>query len=122
MVFLLIGLRVKVSDLVHDWRTIAAAFLIVTLARGVVVFLAALLLRSTPERLPWSWALVLTWGGLRGALSMVLALALPMDFPGRQFVVTTTFGVVILSILVYGLTVEPLLRRLGIARDGKPVT
>jgi CPA1 family monovalent cation:H+ antiporter len=121
-VFLLIGLRVKVSDLFHDWTTIAAAFLIVTLARGVVVFLAALLLRRSSERLPWSWALVLTWGGLRGALSMVLALALPMGFPGRQFVVTTTFGVVILSILICGLTMEPLLRRLGIARDGKPVT
>jgi CPA1 family monovalent cation:H+ antiporter len=41
-------------------------------------------------------------GGLRGALSMVLALSLPETFPSREQIVTTTFGVVVLSILLQG--------------------
>jgi CPA1 family monovalent cation:H+ antiporter len=59
---------------------------------------------------------ILTWGGLRGALPMVLVLSLPKDFPHRELLVSMTFGVVILSILVHGLTMSPLLRWLGIVR------
>ena len=65
--------------------------------------------------MPWSWAAVLTWGGLRGGLSMVLALALPANMPFRELLITTTYGVVILSILVQGLTMGPLLARLGVS-------
>jgi CPA1 family monovalent cation:H+ antiporter len=72
------------------------------------------LLSRTKERIPFSHGLVLTWGGLRGALSMVLALALPDSFAERQLIVTTTFGVVMLSIVLQGLTAGPLLRRLKI--------
>jgi monovalent cation:H+ antiporter, CPA1 family len=51
---------------------------------------------------------------LRGALSMVLALSLPYNFPNRELLVTLTFGVVVLSILVQGLTMQRLLTRVGI--------
>lgn len=46
---------------------------------------------------------------------MVLALALPGDFPHRELLVTMTFGVVVLSILMQGLSMGPLLRWLGLA-------
>jgi len=59
---------------------------------------------------------ILTWGGLRGGLPMVLVLSLPKDFPHRELLVSMTFGVVIISILVHGLTMSPLLRWLGIVR------
>jgi monovalent cation:H+ antiporter, CPA1 family len=49
---------------------------------------------------------------------MVLALSLPFDFPNRQLLITLTFGVVVLSILVQGLTMQPLLRRVGLALNG----
>jgi CPA1 family monovalent cation:H+ antiporter len=49
-------------------------------------------------------------------LPMVLVLSLPKDFPHRELLVSMTFGVVILSILVHGLTMSPLLRWLGIVR------
>ena len=65
---------------------------------------------------------MLGWGGLRGALSMVLALSLPHDFPHRDMIVTMTFGVVVLSILVQGITMSPLLKALGIARAVAPRT
>ena len=110
LVFLLIGLEVQVSRLVAAWRPILLAFVAVTAGRAFVVFLASALLRRTREAIPWRWSLVLTWGGLRGALSMVLALAIDQEFPQRQLIVTITFGVVLLSIVIQGVTVEPLLR------------
>ncbi len=110
IVFLLIGLEVQFSRLVADWRPIVLAFLAVTIARALVVFLASALLRSTREALPWRWSVALTWGGLRGALSMVLAMSLDPEFPHRQLIVTMTFGVVLLSIVLQGVTAEPLLR------------
>jgi CPA1 family monovalent cation:H+ antiporter len=57
---------------------------------------------------------VLVWGGLRGALALALALGLPETLPGREAVVTTTFAVVLCSILVQGLSMTALMRRLGI--------
>jgi len=55
---------------------------------------------------------VLFWGGLRGALALALALALPQDIPRHDDVVTITFAVVAFSIFAQGLTITPLLRRL----------
>jgi len=67
--------------------------------------------------MPASWAAVLSWGGLRGGLSMVLALSLPRDFGHRDLILHVTFGVVLLTLLVQGLTVKPLLRAVGLAGD-----
>ncbi len=114
IVFLLIGFEVHLDALITSWKPILAAYAAVTVSRALVVSVAALLLGRTRERLPWSWAAVLTWGGLRGALSMVLVLGLPLSLPHRDLIVTMTFGVVVLSILVQGLTMGGLLRRLHI--------
>ncbi|HEX4458247.1 MAG TPA: cation:proton antiporter, partial [Polyangia bacterium] len=116
LVFLLIGLQVHIGELVASWRLILLTYLIVTVARAVLVFAVAAAVRPTRERMPWSWATVLSWGGLRGALSMVLALSLPAEFPHAATIVTMTFGVVVLSILVQGMTMSPLLRVLGIVK------
>jgi CPA1 family monovalent cation:H+ antiporter len=114
LVFLLIGLEVPVSRLMLEWRPILLAFIAVLGGRAFVVFLTSSLLRWTREAVPWRWSLVLTWGGLRGALSMVLALALDPSFSQRDIIVSMTFGVVLLSIVVQGTTTEPLLRALGL--------
>lgn len=60
---------------------------------------------------------VLTWGGLRGGISVALALSLPRDMPGgagshRDVIIATTYVVVVFSILVQGLTIGPFTRRL----------
>lgn len=112
VVFLLIGFEVRVQSLLHAWKPILIAYLAVTVGRAAVVYLVTMGLRRTREAMPWSWIAVLTWGGLRGGLSMVLALALPMDFPFRERLLAMTFGVVVLSILLQGLSMAPLLRRL----------
>lgn len=114
VVFLLIGLEVQLSSLLASWKPILLAYVAVLVGRAVVVFGVSALLRLTSERIPWSWSAVLTWSGLRGAISMVLVLGLPNDFEHRELLVNMTFGVVVLSIIVQGLTMAPLLKRLGI--------
>ena len=117
LVFLLIGFEVHIDELLASWQPIVIAWIAVTGARAVVVFGVAGLLRRTTEKVPWSWAAVLSWGGLRGGLSMVLALSLAADFPHRQFLITVTFGVVLVSILLQGMTIGPVLRRLGVVGE-----
>jgi CPA1 family monovalent cation:H+ antiporter len=114
IVFLLIGLSVHFQALLTSWQAILIAYIVVTLSRALVIFGASSILLKTRERIPWKWSVILTWGGLRGALPMVLVLSLPKNFPHQELLVSMTFGVVILSILVHGFTMSPLLRWLGI--------
>jgi monovalent cation:H+ antiporter, CPA1 family len=115
VVFLFIGLVVRLPALLASWRAIVAAYVVVTVSRAIVTgALAALLPRRV--RISRAWTAVIAWGGLRGALSMVLALGVPTFVGARDTIITITFGVVILSILVQGLTVGPALRWLGVAR------
>ncbi len=119
IVFLLIGLEVHLNELFSSWKVILVAYLAVTTGRGLVIFVVSALLRKTREKIPWSWSVVLTWGGLRGSLPMVLVLSLAKDFPHRDLLVTMTFGVVLISLLVNGMTISPLLRWLGIVKPSQ---
>ena len=114
VVFLLIGLEVQLTSLLAAWQPILLAYAAVMVGRAVVVYGVSGILRFTSERLPWSWSAVLTWSGLRGAVSMVLVLGLPADFAHREMLVNMTFGVVVLSIIFQGLTIAPVLKKLGI--------
>jgi CPA1 family monovalent cation:H+ antiporter len=119
LVFLLMGMAIKLVTLVHYLPQILLAWLAINLARATVVYSQyAWAHLAGRGAFPWSWAAVLTWGGLRGALSMVLALALPADFAHRELILHITFGVVLLTLLVQGLTMKPLLRWLGMAHAG----
>jgi monovalent cation:H+ antiporter, CPA1 family len=119
-VFLLIGLEVQLPALLTWGPVIAVAYLGALLGRfGVVLGVTSILSRSR-ERVPLSWVAVLTWGGLRGALSMVLALALPRDFPHRDELVAMTYGVVLLSLLLQGLTMPWMIRQLNVGHAPAP--
>ncbi len=113
IVFLLIGFEVRHGDVLAAWAPILAAYMVVTAARAVLVAGVRLGVARRPERYSSRWGAVLTWGGLRGAIPMVLALGLPQT-PARSLLVTLTFGVVLLSLLLNGLSMAPLLRRLGL--------
>jgi CPA1 family monovalent cation:H+ antiporter len=117
VVFLLIGFEVRTAALLESVSPIVVAFIVVVLARAAIAFGVAGVLRRTSERMSGAWTTLVAWGGLRGALAMVLALALPGDFPNRTLIENMTVGVVILSLLLQGLTIpflaEPLLSRAG---------
>ncbi len=114
IVFLLIGASLDPHELLGYWQPILVAWAAVTLGRAAVVAVISGIAKRTKERIPSSWAAVLTWGGLRGGLSMVLVLTLPEDLPHRTLLLNVVFGVVFVSIIVQGTTMEWLLKRLRI--------
>jgi CPA1 family monovalent cation:H+ antiporter len=84
----------------------------VFLGRALSVYLLVPLSNRFAEKIPLRWQHVAVWGGLRGALALALALSLTTAFPYREQILNLTFGVVIFSILVQGLTLKPLLKLL----------
>jgi len=61
---------------------------------------------------------VVAWSGMRGAVSLAAALALPPDFPQRDVLVFLTFAVIFATLVLQGLTLAPLIRVLGVTDDG----
>lgn len=84
-------------------------------ARFFAVYPLCAVLHGTALRVPRSYQHVLFWGGLRGALALALALALPPDVAERQEIIVVAFAVVAFSIFVQGLTMPVLVSRLGIS-------
>jgi CPA1 family monovalent cation:H+ antiporter len=115
-IFLLVGLELEPWRLWHDGLAIVVAFVAVALGRAVAVYLGVPVADRMAMPLPTAWRHVMMWGGLRGSLSMVLVLTLPAGFTGRTLLVTMVFGVVGLSLFIQGLTMGPLLERLGLLK------
>lgn len=116
VLFVLIGLEVLVIEFRASYLLAAAvSVVVVLLARLASVALAAALpfLKLALSR---SVLAILTWGGLRGGISVALSLSVPAG-EARPWIVATTYGVVVFSILVQGLTVGSVARALGPTRS-----
>jgi len=115
LVFLLIGLEIDMRELLANWTSVVLAIGAVLVGRVLSVYLLVPLSNRFAEEIPFRWQHVAVWGGLRGALALALALSLGSTFPYRAQILNLTFGVVIFSILVQGLTMKPLLKILKLA-------
>jgi CPA1 family monovalent cation:H+ antiporter len=116
LVFLLIGLEVDIPALLQAWQPILWAIAAVLVARVLVIYGLSLLSRRFVEPISLRWQHVMAWGGLRGALSLALALSLPETIgPELSLLRTMAFGVVVFTLLVQATSMRPLIRRLGIA-------
>ena len=62
-----------------------------------------------------AWRRVHIWGGLRGGVAIALVLDLEPGLPGRDVVAAAIFGLVVFTLLVQGLTMPALMRRLGLS-------
>lgn len=114
-VFLLLGIEVTVVNLWSGIGAVAVAVLAVLAGRSAAVYGLSPLVNWAKGGVPFRWQHILVWGGLRGALSVALALGLDGQFPRRGTLVVLTFGVVLFSLLGQGLTIGSLLRKLGLS-------
>jgi CPA1 family monovalent cation:H+ antiporter len=116
ILFVLIGMEVLVLPFTATYLAAGLlAILVVLAARLVSVGLPVWLLRRWEEFEP-AMVPILTWGGLRGGISVALALSIPIEGGGaaelgREVILAITYVVVVFSILVQGLTIGPLTRR-----------
>lgn len=111
VLFLLIGLEVLVLRFADiDLRLVLAAIPIVLVSRLIAVATPALATKPWTRMLSLGNAPLLTWAGIRGGVSIALALSLP-DAPAKPAVLGATYAVVIFSILVQGLTLGAVARR-----------
>src|SRR5256714_822228 len=81
--------------------------------------------RTRDPLMSWRHVALIAWAGLRGADSLVLALALPFataagaPFPGRALVIFLTYVVILVTLLVQGFSLQPFVNRLGICDTGE---
>ncbi len=133
LAFLLMGMQVKIIVARMPWERMqhAAAFaglvvIAVVVARFVVVLawnLIARHLAAARGDLPpptYAQGVLVGWSGMRGLITLATAFALPADFPQRDIVVLTAFGVVLVTLVVQGLTLTPLIRWLKLDQVEDP--
>jgi CPA1 family monovalent cation:H+ antiporter len=131
LAFLLMGLQAReiVGRLAPDalWQALGLAVLVV----GVVILVriawvmpyiwaarTASVRRGGPAVPTTKQGIVVSWCGMRGLVTLATALALPLDFPGRDLIVLSALAVVLGTLVLQGLTLGPLIRRLGFPPDG----
>lgn len=106
--FLLIGLQFDLTKLISYWQPIFIAIAAVLLARALAIYGFAWIWRN----ISLVWQHTLFWGGLRGAISLALALGLPLALEGREQLQVMVFGVVVFTLLVQGSTMGRLVSHL----------
>ena len=130
LLFALVGLQLRgivdrlnvTGDLIADAAYVTGAVIVLRLVFGPILgYLPRILFPSIQRRdpwPPWQFPLVIGWAGIRGAVSLAAALALPTNLPDRDLIIFLTFGVILVTLVGQGLTLAPLIRVLRIPEDG----
>jgi CPA1 family monovalent cation:H+ antiporter len=115
LIFLLIGIELQVigvNNLIAYKAPILAGIFTVLISRAVVVYVTIYGVNQfLKSSIPPKWDHILLWGGLRGTIPIILMLQLP-EFQYRQLFLSVTFAIVLFSIIVQGLTIEVLMKKL----------
>jgi monovalent cation/hydrogen antiporter len=135
--FTLVGLQLPlVLDGLGSWSTLELAGAAAAVCAGVVVirvlcvfpitYVPRWLLRGLRERdpyPPWQYPALVSWAGMRGAVSLAAALAIPLEtdagapFPDRELIIFLAFCVILFTLVVQGLSLPVVIRVLGIEVD-----
>ncbi|TMC23308.1 MAG: hypothetical protein E6J34_03390 [Chloroflexi bacterium] len=121
LIFLLVGIQLNPLSLISNPATSGPTLLIAALAVGVVLLARLVLVlllsaqsrvRLFPAPIPHAWSLIIFWSGLRGALSLALVLAIPLEVPNRSVLVVSTYAVILFTLLIQGFSLRGILKRL----------
>ncbi len=141
LVFILIGLQLpsileglagrSVWQLATDAVVVSLAVVVLRFAWVFpATYLPRLLIPAVRRRDPypgWRNVVIVAWTGMRGVVSLAAALALPLTvapgvpFPDRDLILFLTFCVILVTLVLQGLSLPPLLRLLGVADDGAAI-
>jgi CPA1 family monovalent cation:H+ antiporter len=115
IVFLLIGDQIYLPRLTQNLATTTVTIGAIVLARAIAIYgLGCLSNWLANTQICLRDQTVLWWGGLRGSVSIALALSIPANLSGREEIIANVFGTVLFTLLVQGLTTKFLLKKLGL--------
>ena len=118
-IFILLGISVEWEQLLTYLVPSLIAVAAVLGGRFLVVYSLAGVVRLFRHKVPASFLLVMSWGGLRGAISLALALSLPATIGNRPQLMAMTFAVVLFTILVQAISISGLLSWLGLTQGSQ---
>ncbi|MFH1672304.1 MAG: sodium:proton antiporter [Pseudomonadota bacterium] len=117
LLFVLIGLELREVPANIMWMTVFVAIAAMLIARAAVSYSFYWLLNQVGTKRPKRWNHILFWGGLRGSIPIALLLNLPNEgllVTWRPVLLLAGFGCVFFSLVVQGITMKPLMLKLGI--------
>lgn len=122
IVFIILGINEASQNFANVFLPIIVAIIAVVVGRALAIYPLSVLFRKSRWKIEPAHQHIMFWGGLRGALALALALGIPESVSYRQEILTVTFGVVAFSVFAQGLTMTPLLGKLGQLPKGKSKT
>ena len=114
--FIFIGVSLQIDLLLaYALPIIALSFVTVIFRYVMIEIIAGFLEKYSTKRIPQNWKIGMTWSGLRGAVSVVLVLGLTgLNLPNEQLLLALTYGIVLGTNLIQGLSMPILIRRLNL--------
>lgn len=118
IVFLLIGDQINLASLIDNLDLIFWAIASVLITRAIAIYgLGNISNILSKTKINLREQTILWWGGLRGSVSIAVALSVPVILASRQEIIDTVFGVVLFTLLVQGLSIQWLLKKLDLIGD-----
>ena len=116
LIFLLAGVTINISMFTDQWLAILIGITAVFSARALIIFGIFPCMNRVPgvTPVPFKQQVVLTWGGVRGTVTLALALSLPLSLGYWYTIQSIAYGVVLFTLLVQTTTMNPLIRRLNL--------
>lgn len=119
IVFVILGVNEAYQNFANVLLPIGVAIIAVIVGRAIAIYPLSAAFSRSRWQIDSRQQHIMFWGGLRGALALALALGIPESVPFRTEILTVTFGVVAFSVFAQGLTMTPLLRKLGQLPSGE---
>lgn len=121
LIFLMVGMRIELSAMGQAWEMLLWVLLAMMISRAIIVYglLPQICKVFGSERIKRSYQTIIYWGGLRGAIALAIVLSLP-EFEYSETFVALVTGAVLFTLLIQGMSIESLMRKLGL--DQPPLT